>query len=46
MPKAKKSESGTKAEKGTTKSEMPAATTTQTSEGFEKLGVFLSRTAL
>lgn len=40
MPKAKKSESGTKAEKGTTKSEMPAATTTQTSEGFEKLGVF------
>ena len=40
MPKARKSESGTKAEKGTTKSEMPAATTTQTSEGFEKLGVF------
>ncbi|CUS34126.1 conserved hypothetical protein [Candidatus Nitrospira nitrosa] len=40
MPKAKKSESGTKAEKGTTKSEMPAATTAQTSEGFEKLGVF------
>ena len=40
MPKAKKSESGTKAEKGTTKSEMPAATIAQTSEGFEKLGVF------
>ena len=40
MPKAKKSESGTKTEKGTTKSEMPVVTTAQTSEDFEKLGVF------
>lgn len=40
MPKAKKSESGTKAEKETTKLEIPVAATTQTSEDFEKLGVF------
>ena len=40
MPKAKKSESGTKAEKKTTKLEIPVAATTQTSEDFEKLGVF------
>ncbi len=40
MPKAKKTESGTKTEKGTTKSEMPVVTTAQTSEDFEKLGVF------
>jgi hypothetical protein len=40
MPKAKKSESSTKAEKETKHSAMPAATTTPTSEDFEKLGVF------
>ncbi len=40
MPKAKKSESGTKAEKETTKLKIPVAATTQTSEDFEKLGVF------
>jgi len=40
MPKAKKSESNAKTEKETKISATPAATTTPTSEDFEKLGVF------
>ena len=40
MPKAKKTESGTKAEKETKKSATPVKATSTTSEDFEKLGVF------
>lgn len=40
MPKAKKAESGAKAEKETKKSATPAKVAPPTSEDFEKLGVF------